>query len=108
MEYNADRPEATFILAYNVSGQVFVELAMTARFTAIVEQGQLRPMIPLGLPDGSSVEVVIVAPDPPGATEQSPAEILAAIAAMSSVPVDPSTSARHDDVLNSPEARPVG
>lgn len=79
---------------------------MTARFTAIVEQGQLRPTVPLGLPDGTSVEVVIVAPDQHQSPGQSPAEILAAIAALPSQPTDPLTSARHDEVLYSREAHP--
>jgi predicted DNA-binding antitoxin AbrB/MazE fold protein len=78
---------------------------MTSRFHAVVEQGVLRPTVPVDLPEGSSVEVFIVGagPSPQG---DSPAEILAAIAALPSEPVDPTTSARHDDVLYRREAHP--
>jgi hypothetical protein len=79
---------------------------MTARFTAVVEAGRLCPLVPLGLPDGTSVEVVIVGPDRSSSPNKSPAEILAAIAALPSEPVDPSTSSCHDDVLYSREANP--
>jgi hypothetical protein len=79
---------------------------MTSRFTAVVEGGSLRPSIPLGLPDGTSVEVLIVGPDGPSSERTSPAQILAAIAALPSAPVDPLTSTRHDEVLYSREAHP--
>ena len=79
---------------------------MTASFTAIVEQGRLRPLTPLGLADGVSVQVVIIAADKHLATGESPAEILSAIAAIPSEPVDPQTSMRHDEVLYSREAHP--
>ena len=80
--------------------------AMTTRFTAIVEGGCLRPMVPLGLPEGQSIEVFIVAPDRTPEQPQSPAQILAAIAALPSEPTDPLTSVHHDDVLYSREAHP--
>lgn len=78
---------------------------MTAQFTAIVEQGRLRPTVPVELPEGTEVEVFIVEPGKPPAIG-SPAEILAAIAALHSGPVDPRTSAQHDDVLYGREAHP--
>ena len=80
---------------------------MTARFMAIVEHGKLCPTVPLELPDGTSVEVTIVAPALHQNPHESPGEILARIAAIPSEPVDPVTSARHDDVLYSREAQPV-
>ena len=79
---------------------------MTTQFTAIVERGLLRPTVPLDLPDGTPVEVRIVAPAQPALAAQSPAEILFAIAALSPAPVDPTTSARHDEILYSREAHP--
>jgi len=79
---------------------------MTTQFTAIVEQGRLRPTVPLGLPEGTSVEVRIIAPIQTAPAGQSPAEILAAIAALSPGPVDPSTSQRHDEILYSRETHP--
>jgi hypothetical protein len=78
---------------------------MTTQFTAIVEQGRLRPTVPLGLPEGAAVEVFIVAPDDE-AQNGSPAEILAGIAALSSAVVDSTTSARPDEVLYGREAHP--
>jgi hypothetical protein len=79
---------------------------MTTQFTAIVEQGLLRPTVPLDLPDGTPVEVRIVAAAQPAKEGQSPAEILAAIAALSPGPADPSTSVRHDEILYSRESHP--
>jgi hypothetical protein len=78
---------------------------MTSRFTAIVEQGRLRPTVPMELPDGTAVEVFILAPDASG-LRATPAQILAEIAALPSEPVDPTTSARHDDILYGREAHP--
>jgi Protein of unknown function DUF104 len=78
---------------------------MTAHFTAVVEQGRLRPTTPVELPEGAELEVYVVAPQatPPG---RSPALILAAIAALPSTPVDPTTSDLHDQVLYRREAHP--
>ena len=79
---------------------------MTAHFTAIVEGGRLRPTVPLGLAEGTPVEVIIVSMEKKPPQNQSPAEILAAIAALPSEPVDPMSSARHDEVLYCREAHP--
>ncbi|MBI3407577.1 MAG: antitoxin family protein [Planctomycetes bacterium] len=54
---------------------------MTTRCIAIVENGVLRPKMPLGLKDGTEVEVLIHSPDG-GATGQDAATTLAAIAAL--------------------------
>lgn len=76
---------------------------MTSRFTAVIEQGCLRPTSPVQLPEGAHVEVFIVQPERTPPADAS-AAILAAIAALPSVPVEPSTSERHDDVLYGREA----
>jgi predicted DNA-binding antitoxin AbrB/MazE fold protein len=78
---------------------------MTIQFTAIVEDGCLRPTAPVDLPEGAAVEVFVVAPDGAPAAG-SPSEILARIAALSSSPSDPATSERHDEVLYGREAHP--
>jgi hypothetical protein len=78
---------------------------MTARFTAIIEQGCLRPTSPVELPEGAQVEVFIVEPERDSGP-CAPAAILAAIAALPSSPVDTATSQRHDDVLYGREAHP--
>jgi hypothetical protein len=77
---------------------------MKTRFTAIVEGDVLRPTTSIDLADGTSVELVLVGPAPRFEEAKSPAEILAAIAALPSAPVDPLTSTRHDEVLCSREA----
>jgi hypothetical protein len=79
---------------------------MSGQFTAIVEDGRLRPLAPLGLPDGTSVEVYIVGQSTSSHESKSPAEILAAIASLASEPVDPTTSVRHDEVLYDRGAHP--
>lgn len=78
---------------------------MTAHFTAVVEHGRLRPTTPVELAEGAQVEVFIVGAQtaPPGG---APAAILAAIAALPSTPVDPTTSDRHNHVLYGREAHP--
>lgn len=78
---------------------------MTTQFTAIVEGGCLRPTVPVELAEGTAVEVFIVAPTAEPQTG-SAAEILAGIAALSTDPVDPTTSVRHDEVLYGREAHP--
>jgi hypothetical protein len=78
---------------------------MTSRFTAIVEQGRLRPTTAVDLPEGATVDVVVFAAgNEPTGTQA--ARVLAAIAALPSEPVAPDTSARHDDVLYGREAHP--
>lgn len=78
---------------------------MTAQFTAIVEDGCLRPTVPLELVEGTAVQVFIVAPLSE-LQEVSPAQVLARIAELSSDPVDPATSSDHDVVLYGREAHP--
>jgi predicted DNA-binding antitoxin AbrB/MazE fold protein len=72
---------------------------MTIHCTAIYENGVLRPLAPTGLMSGEKVEVIIVS-ERRNPAQRTPADILAAIAAM---PVegsgDPFTSRDHDKVL---------
>ena len=77
---------------------------MPERITAIVENGVLRPTVPLGLPEGTRVEVTIDSPahvQAPPKRKRTPAEIIAEIAAIpSEVPdSDPNTSRDHDHYL---------
>ena len=54
---------------------------MKTTVEAIYEHGVLRLMEPIALPDGTRVEVTVTAKEPVR-EERTPAEILAAIAAM--------------------------
>jgi predicted DNA-binding antitoxin AbrB/MazE fold protein len=77
---------------------------MTARFTAIVDQGLLRPIGPVELEEGATVEVVVVsALTEPAAT--NPAEILANLAKLASKTGDAATGADHDLVIYGTELR---
>jgi predicted DNA-binding antitoxin AbrB/MazE fold protein len=55
---------------------------MTKTVEAIYEHGVLRLKEPIQLDEGAEVEVIVVMREPVHATEASPAEILAAIAAL--------------------------
>jgi predicted DNA-binding antitoxin AbrB/MazE fold protein len=78
---------------------------MTTTVYAVYENGVLRPLAPLALPEGQRVRV-IVAPEE-AAPSQRAASILAEIAAL---PVqgsgDPHTSRDHDRVLYGGENQP--
>jgi predicted DNA-binding antitoxin AbrB/MazE fold protein len=78
---------------------------MPTQFTAIFEDGRLRPTVPLELAEGAAVEVFIVAHDTVPQSG-SPAEILAGIAALCTEVADPHTSAQTDDILYGREAHP--
>ena len=54
---------------------------MTTTVEAVYEQGMLRLMAPIPLAEGTHVEVIVITREP-ASTAQSPAEILAAIAAI--------------------------
>ena len=72
---------------------------MTTRFTAIVEDGILRPTEPVSLIDGTTVEVILVHSDN-GDSPTAPAEILAEIAAMPLEPGGQEFNGRdHDRIL---------
>jgi predicted DNA-binding antitoxin AbrB/MazE fold protein len=71
---------------------------MTTSIDAIYENGILRPLAPLALPEGQRVHVVVAADEMAGG--EGSAAILAEIAAMPpEAPADPSTSRDHDKVL---------
>jgi predicted DNA-binding antitoxin AbrB/MazE fold protein len=77
---------------------------MSERITAVVENGVLRPTVPLGLADGTRVELTLAVADGPRpvpAQTRSPAEILAEIAALpNECPApDPNTARDHDHYL---------
>ncbi len=71
---------------------------MTTTISAVYENGVLRPLAPLSLPEGQRVQVTVAREE--AAEGQGAAAILAEIAAL---PVqgsgDPSTSRDHDKVL---------
>ncbi len=54
---------------------------MTTTVEAIYEQGVLRLIQPLSLAEGTRVEVIVIAQEPP-AEGRTPADILATIAAL--------------------------
>ena len=72
---------------------------MTLYCTAIYEAGLLRPNVPLNLPEGSRVEVVLLLQAPADGSPGNPAAILAEIAKLPTSGGDPSTSREHDQVL---------
>lgn len=71
---------------------------MSSTIQAVFENGVLRPLTPLGLPEGQQVQIVIAVDENTG--PENAASILAEIAAM---PVegggDPFTSRDHDNIL---------
>lgn len=79
---------------------------MTVHFTAIVENGVLRPTQPIALPEGARVEVTVESA-PPEPEARAAAEILSAIAAL---PIegggDPHTGRDHDKYLYPPANSP--
>lgn len=79
---------------------------MTATVEAIYEDGVLRPMKPIALPEGTKVDIIVVSKERVPAARE-PSDILAEIAAL---PVEGSTepfSGRdHDSALyRKPKAR---
>jgi predicted DNA-binding antitoxin AbrB/MazE fold protein len=71
---------------------------MTARFTAIVDHGLLRPTVPVELEEGATVEVVVVS-RPTENGDANPAEILANLAKLAALSGDPTTGREHDRVI---------
>jgi predicted DNA-binding antitoxin AbrB/MazE fold protein len=74
---------------------------MTLQFTAVFENGVLRPTQSLSLPEGAEVRVILLSPPPPPlAGPKTPAEILAEIATLPPEGTgDPFTSRDHDRAL---------
>ena len=71
---------------------------MTARFTAVVDHGLLRPTVPVELEEGATVEVVVVSQPSEDATS-NPAEILASLSKLATTNGDPTTGREHDRVI---------
>lgn len=72
---------------------------MTKQVEAIYENGQLRPLEPLELPEGARLRVIVVTNDEQG-TQRSPAEVLSEIASLPlESAVDQFSGRDHDSVL---------
>jgi len=74
---------------------------MTKEIEAVYEQGLIRPLQPLDLPEGSRLDVIVITHEEPCTTTKA-VEILADIAAL---PLEGSTDAfsgrEHDSILYS-------
>ncbi|MFL6257318.1 MAG: antitoxin family protein [Pyrinomonadaceae bacterium] len=72
---------------------------MTKQVEAVYEQGRLRPLEPLELPEGARLRVVLITEDDAD-SQKAPADILSEIAAL---PLEGSTELfsgrEHDSVL---------
>lgn len=72
---------------------------MTKEIEAVYEQGMIRPLQPLELPEGSRLDVIVITHEQPEANGNA-AEILAEIAAL---PLEGSTddfaAGEHDSIL---------
>ena len=77
---------------------------MTARFTAVVGHGLLRPVVPIELEEGATVEVVIVS-QPAEVAGKDAGDILANLAKLASKSGDPATGMDHDRVIYGAELR---
>lgn len=80
---------------------------MIQRITAVVEGGRLRPTVPLELPEGTKVELVIspAAPAEAPKPRRTPESVRAAIAALAALPEEPGpefSGWEHDKVLSDP------
>ena len=75
---------------------------MSTTIEAVYEQGVFRPRRPVDLAEGTRVEVIVIPPrsDDPRAGVQTPAEILAEIAALATPSDTPTRDGRdHDAIL---------
>ena len=72
---------------------------MTKQVEAVYEQGRLRPLEPLELPEGARLRVVLLTDDDAGG-EKAPAEVLSGIAALplEGAP-EPFSGREHDSVI---------
>lgn len=72
---------------------------MTKEIEAVYEQGLIRPLQPLDLPEGSRLDVIVITHDQPQTTSKA-AEMIAEIAAL---PLEGSTDTfsgrEHDSIL---------
>ena len=72
---------------------------MTKQVEAIYEQGCLRPLEPLELPEGARLRVVLITEDEPEG-RKNPAEVLSEIAALPlEGPAELFSGREHDSVL---------
>ena len=72
---------------------------MTKQVEAIYEQGRLRPLEPLELPEGARLRVVLITEDDAGGPK-APADILSEIAALPlEGSAEPFSGREHDSVL---------
>jgi predicted DNA-binding antitoxin AbrB/MazE fold protein len=76
---------------------------MTKEIEAVYEQGLIRPLQPLELPEGARLDVIVITHEPPRANGNT-AEMLAEIAAL---PLEGSSDAfaghEHDSILYPPK-----
>jgi predicted DNA-binding antitoxin AbrB/MazE fold protein len=74
---------------------------MTKQVEAVYEQGRLRPLEPLELPEGARLRLLLLTEDESGG-EKRPADILSEIAALPlEGAAEPFSGADHDSVLYS-------
>jgi predicted DNA-binding antitoxin AbrB/MazE fold protein len=72
---------------------------MTKKIEAIYEQGMIRPLQPLELPEGARLDLIVITHDEPN-TNGNTAEILAEIAALPLESSDDAFAGReHDSIL---------
>jgi predicted DNA-binding antitoxin AbrB/MazE fold protein len=72
---------------------------MTKQVEAVYEQGRLRPLEPLELPEGARLRVVLIIEDESEGRE-TPAEVLSGIASLPlEGPAEPFSGREHDSVL---------
>ena len=75
--------------------------AMTKEIEAVYEQGVIRPLQPLDLPEGSRLDVIVITHEEPRVTSKA-VEILADIAALPlEGPSDAFSGREHDSILYS-------
>jgi predicted DNA-binding antitoxin AbrB/MazE fold protein len=72
---------------------------MTKEIEAVYEQGMIRPLQPLELPEGALLDLIVITHEQPG-TNSNVAEVLAEIAALPlEGPNDGFAGREHDSIL---------
>ena len=75
--------------------------AMTKEIEAVYEQGVIRPLQPLDLPEGSRLDVIVITHEEPRTTSKA-VEMIADIAALPlESPTDGFSGREHDSILYS-------
>jgi predicted DNA-binding antitoxin AbrB/MazE fold protein len=73
---------------------------MTKQVEAVYEQGRLRPLEPLELPEGARLRLVLMTDDDDADGQRRPADVLSEIAALPlEGPAEPFSGGDHDSVL---------